>query len=891
MIAEPLSIKTTCPYCGVGCGVIATVASADRISVRGDPDHPANLGRLCSKGSALGETVDLAGRLLFPEIAGERASWNEALDHVAQRFRTCIEQHGPDSVAFYVSGQLLTEDYYIANKLMKGYIGSANIDTNSRLCMSSSVAGHKRAFGSDTVPCNYEDLEQAQLIVLVGSNAAWCHPVLYQRIVRAKQDRADYKVIVIDPRRTDTADFADVFLPIEPGTDVTLFNGLLVYLADHGYDHQLYVQQFTQGAEDALQLARDDAPSIEAVASRCGVNVDELRKFYTRFAQTERVVTVYSQGVNQSSQGTDKVNAIINCHLLTGRIGRPGMGPFSFTGQPNAMGGREVGGLANQLAAHMDFNNAAHHQLVREFWHAPRLADKPGLKAVDMFRAVDEGRIKALWIMATNPAVSMPDADIVRRALSRCEFVVVSDCMRHTDTTAYAHVLLPAAGWGEKSGTVTNSERRISRQRAFLSLPGEAQPDWWIVREVAQRMGYDKAFSFAGAADIFREHAALSAYQNTGERDFDLSGLTQLSTTDYDALTPVQWPVNARWPQGRSRLFDDGVFFHADRKARLVPVKYIAPSGLINESFPLILNTGRVRDQWHTMTRTAKSSRLNEHRAEPYAELHPADAQRYGVTDGMLVRVVSAHGEAIVRARCDDRQRRGSVFVPMHWNQQFSALAVADALVAPYTDPISGQPELKYTPVRVMPAAMVWHGFLMSRRQLHLAEPQYWTIIKADHYWCYEVAGLNQPGHWPSLARRWFCANDDNVNWTEYHDARAARYRGARWVGARLESCLFVTSNAATLPDRAWLGSLFDREQLSEAERQSVLLGKPPLATVDLGPTVCACFNVKQGTILNAIEERGIRDVSALGVALKAGTNCGSCIPELNRLLSMNTAR
>ena len=877
--------KTTCPYCGVGCGVLASVGDDGRVSVRGDPDHPANRGRLCSKGSALGETVDLNGRLLYPEIAGEQASWTTALDLVAQRFSAAIAQHGPDSVAFYVSGQLLTEDYYIANKLMKGYIGSANIDTNSRLCMSSSVAGHKRAFGSDTVPCNYEDLEQAQLIVLVGSNAAWCHPVLYQRIVRAKQDRAGYQVIVIDPRRTDTADLADVFLPIAPGSDVTLFNGLLVYLADHGYDQPLYVQNYTSGADEALQQARVDAPTIDVVAERCGLSTDAVLAFYTRYAQNERVITVYSQGVNQSAQGTDKVNAIINCHLLTGRIGRLGMGPFSFTGQPNAMGGREVGGLANQLAAHMDVTDATHRELVRAFWNAPCIADKPGLKAVDLFRAVDEGRIKALWIMATNPAVSMPDADIVRRALERCEFVVVSDVVRNTDTTTYAHVLLPAAGWGEKSGTVTNSERRISRQRDFLPVPGEAKPDWWIVREVATRMGFGEAFAFASAADIFREHAALSAFRNEGQRDFDLAGLAQIGDSQYDALAPVQWPVNVRWPQGRPRFFNDGEYFHADRKARLVPVAYRAPVNVTNESFPLILNTGRVRDQWHTMTRTAKAPRLNEHRDEPYVEIHPADAQRYGVVDGALARVVSTHGEVIVRARSDDRQRRGSVFVPMHWNRQFSALAVADALVAPHTDPISGQPQLKYTPVRVSPAPMAWHGFLLTRRELKPWEHVYWTGIKGDGYWRYELAGTTAPAQWPALARQWLCASDTNVNWTEYYDARAARYRGARWVGTRLESCLFVAPEATALPDRAWLSSLFAIAQLSDAERQAVLLGKPLVATPDLGPTVCACFSVKQGTIVKAIQEQGLRDVATIGSALKAGTNCGSCIPELKRLL------
>jgi len=497
-------VRTTCPYCGVGCGVLASAGADYTVSVRGDPQHPANYGRLCSKGAALGETVDLDGRLLHPEIHGQRVSWETALDHVAAGFCRIIAEHGPDAVAFYVSGQLLTEDYYVANKLMKGFIGSANIDTNSRLCMSSSVAGHKRAFGSDTVPGCYEDLEQAELLVLVGSNTAWCHPVLFQRIRAAKEQHPERKIIVIDPRRTATCDITDLHLPVKSGSDAVLFNGLLTYLFQNGRVDFNYLEAATEGYGQALQAARDSAPSIPVVAAACGLPEEDIARFYQLFARTERVVTVYSQGVNQSSSGTDKVNAIINCHLATGRIGRPGMGPFSVTGQPNAMGGREVGGLANQLAAHMDFDDPQQVDSVRRFWRAPNMATQPGLKAVDMFRAVDEGLIKAIWIMATNPVVSLPDADRVREALRKCELVVVSDCVATTDTTACAQVLLPAAAWGEKDGTVTNSERRISRQRTFLPPPGEAKPDWWMVCEVAKRLEYGEAFSFQSPAQIFR---------------------------------------------------------------------------------------------------------------------------------------------------------------------------------------------------------------------------------------------------------------------------------------------------------------------------------------------------------------------------------------------------
>ena len=507
MLESPVTVRTTCAYCGVGCGVLATREESGAVRIKGDPLHPANFGRLCSKGFALGETVDLEGRLLEPRIEGKPASWDMALDLVAKRFTDTIAEYGPDSVAFYVSGQLLTEDYYVANKLMKGFIGSANIDTNSRLCMSSSVAGHRRAFGSDTVPGTYEDLELADLIVLTGSNLAWCHPVLYQRIAAAKVRRPEMRVVLIDPRRTMTADIADMHLKIKPDGDTALFVGLLGFLAAQGAVDRNYVERHTSGFDAALAIA--NSHDLRSIAARTGISPEELRAFFELFTRTERSVTVYSQGVNQSASGTDKVNAIINCHLATGRIGRPGMGPFSVTGQPNAMGGREVGGLANMLAGHMHLENAGHRQLVQEFWGAPTIASKPGLKAVDLFDAVRAGKIKALWIMATNPVDSMPEADLIIEALKTCPFVVVSDINAVTDTTGYANVLLPAAGWGEKDGTVTNSERRISRQRAFLPLPGEAKPDWWIITQVARRMGFAAGFPYESPAQIFAEHAAL----------------------------------------------------------------------------------------------------------------------------------------------------------------------------------------------------------------------------------------------------------------------------------------------------------------------------------------------------------------------------------------------
>src|SRR5262245_25171254 len=567
------STRTSCPYCGVGCGVLATPDGSGGAAIAGDPDHPANFGRLCSKGSALGETIGLEGRLLYPMIRCkgvlERVAWSDALDHVAHRLQHIAARDGRDAVAFYLSGQLLTEDYYVANKLRKGFIGTANVDTNSRLCMSSSVAGHRRAFGADTVPGCYEDLDQADLMVFVGSNAAWCHPVLFQRMLKNRQERGA-RMIVIDPRRTDTADDVDLFLGLKPGTDTALFSGLFVHLADNGALDQDYIAQNTSGFEDALARARSIAGSVGATALATGLSEQDIATFFKMFRDTPRVVTLYSQGVNQSAQGTDKVNAILNCHLATGRIGKLGASPFSLTGQPNAMGGREVGGLANQLAAHMMFTPPEVDR-VRRFWKAPRIATHEGLKAVQLFEAIERGEGKALWGMGTNPAVSLPDADRVRKARSKLELFVVSENVLSNDTVeSGVHVLLPALAWGEKSGTVTNSERRISRQRAFLPAPGEARPDWWILSETAKRLGFGDSFNYKSAAEIFREHAALSGFENGGSRDFDIGSLQSISNEAYDAMAPVQWPMRYGDIEPKQRFFAHGNFFTNDRRARFV---------------------------------------------------------------------------------------------------------------------------------------------------------------------------------------------------------------------------------------------------------------------------------------------------------------------------------
>ncbi len=888
-------VRTTCPYCGVGCGVLASRQENGQVEIAGDEKHPANQGRLCVKGAALGETTVHDGRLLHPLLRSTdrhteaRADWGSALDTVAHGFKRIIEAHGPDAVAFYVSGQLLTEDYYVANKLMKGFIGSANIDTNSRLCMSSAVAGHKRAFGGDLVPVCYEDLDTADLIVLVGSNTAWCHPVIFQRIVRAKELRPDMKLVVIDPRRTASCELADLHLPLKSGSDAWLFNGLLTFLHQHGVVDTAFVEAHTSGMEEALRAASESASTIRDVARACRLQADAVAEFYRLFARTARTVTVFSQGINQSSSGTDKVNSIINCHLLTGRVGKSGSGPFSITGQPNAMGGREVGGLSNMLAAHMDLANPGHRQISQRFWDAPVIADKPGLKAVELFDAIHSGTVKAVWIMATNPVVSLPNADKVREALERCEFVVVSDCMGNTDTTAMAHVLLPAAAWGEKDGTVTNSERRISRQRAFMSLPGEARPDWWIISQVGKRMGWPQAFGYGHAAEIFDEHARLSGADNHGSRGFDISAMAGLDVEQYDQMCPIQWPVTRLSPMGTPRLFQDGQFFHPDHRARLVPVEPRPPENMPSEAFPLVLNTGRIRDQWHTMTRTGLSPRLSAHLPEPFAEMHPYDAMLNGVQDGVLVRVVSAWGAMVVRLKTSGDQPRRSVFVPIHWNSEYASDARVGALVNPVVDPISGEPEFKHTPVRVEPFMVDWHGFVLSRGNLDMEMATWWTRIQGQQFLRYELGGRGRVEDWSQWARQLLRVQSDDADWLEYCDGTAGIYRAAHIVDDRIEACVFI-SPRPDLPSRSWLSGLFVQEKLEDIDRVGLLVGQPANPRADTGPVVCSCFGVGRNELLGAIRAQGLNTPKQVGECLKAGTNCGSCVPEIKSLITLSTA-
>ncbi len=860
------TVRSTCAYCGVGCGVLLTPDGQGGIEVKGDPDHPANRGRLCSKGIALGETVGLDDRLLAPRVNGADTDWDSALDLVATRFGETIAKHGPDSVAFYVSGQLLTEDYYVANKLMKGFIGSGNIDTNSRLCMASTVAGQRRAFGTDTVPGTYDDIEDADLVVLVGSNLAWCHPVLYQRVIAAQKQRPHMKIAVVDPRRTASCDRADIHLQIESGTDVELFNGLLSRIHQMGALDKGYMRH-VEGFNAALAAASTARPAEVTKLPQALID-----RFYNMWIGTEKVVTIFSQGVNQSSSGADKVNSILNCHLATGRIGKPGMGPFSVTGQPNAMGGREVGGLANMLACHLDIENADHRRAVRDFWNAPTIATAPGLKAVDMFRAVGDGRIKALWIIHTNPAVSMPDADAVRDAIKGCDFVVVSDITAQNDTARLAHVLLPAAAWGEKNGTVTNSDRTISRQRAALPVPGQARPDWEILAEVGRRMGWRHAFDYSTPVEIFREYAGLSQVAGIFGRDFDISAATRMRDIDYDAMEPFRWPLTATRQGGR--FFADGQFYTPDGKARMLPLNYRPPESKRGRRFPYRLNTGRLRDQWHTMTRTAKSPRLSAHLPEPFCEIHPDDAAELGLAPADLVELTSTQGRAILRVVVTDKVRPGEVFAPMHWTGETAPSARIDALVAPVTDPVSGQPESKASVVAMKKFEAGWYAFAVSAGDM-TPDAEYWARARTRNGWRAELAGREAPADWEAWARKLF-GTEATVQVVS--DAGRGIHRLAFHEGDRLVAALFVAPEPVGLMRDYVAG-------LPGTEAPGAISGRAPADRPDPGPVLCACFNVGVNTILTAIEDQGLCTVEAIGAALQAGTNCGSCRPEIAALL------
>ncbi len=877
--------KTTCPYCGVGCGVKVSVEDG-RPVVAGDENHPANYGKLCLKGQSLAETLSLDDRLLYPMVDGAQTKWSQALDTIAYRFSKTIEEYGPESVAFYVSGQLLTEDYYVVNKFVKGFLGTGNIDTNSRLCMASSVAGHKRAFGTDTVPGCYEDLELADLVILVGSNLAWCHPVLFQRIDAARETNPGLRIVNLDPRRTATADMADVHLQLNPDSDTALFGGLLKYLSERNHGDPKFINSCT-GLDESLSAVNN--LDITEVSRLTGLDKVKVEEFYKDFAATEKVVSVYSQGVNQSAGGTDKVNSITNCHLYTGRIGKPGCGPFSITGQPNAMGGREVGGLANMLACHMELAEPDHHNIVQSFWDSPAIANKPGLTAVDLFDAVHAGEIRALWIMATNPQVSMPDADFVKDALKRCDFVVQSEVVNNNDTAEFANVQLPAHAWGEKDGTVTNSERCISRQKKFRNAPGETRPDWWAVAEVAKRLGYTDSFTYANPAEIFREYAELSGRENNGSRDFDISAYADIDHQTYNDLAPFYWPARSLSdvPAKPVRMFADGKFFTDDTHGRFVPSTAITPC-VKADSSTLYFNTGRSRDQWHTMTRTGSSATLARHTAEPYIELHSIDAEKLNVKSADIVSVRNTNGDFDARVVVTDRVSAGSVFSPMHWCAPFASAGRINTVTDRVTDPVSRQPALKHSKVSVKKRNFSHYGFMVSRASVAGQHLDYFARARCEGGWRTEfaVTECDNPASLPGKLLSQSASQAEFETLT-LQDQSTGRFSYLAFRDTELTAAIIIDSSPVAA-SRSWLA-----DQLTVphegCDRHRLLAGLKPPDAQDNGMLVCSCMMVGESVIEKAVLS-GCCTVNSVGEVTTAGTNCGSCrgdiaamIKQLNR--------
>lgn len=858
--------------------------SQGRLSqLKGSPEHPANYGRLCIKGTHLLETLDRNKRLTTPVVFGQTASWESATNIIAARLSSIVEQYGPDAIGLYGSGQLLTEDYYVANKLMKGFIGTANIDTNSRLCMSSAVVAHKRAFGEDIVACDYEDLEHTDLLILVGSNAAWTHPVLYQRIERAKLRNPALKVAVVDPRSTDSCSIADLHIALRPGSDSALYCGLLHYLAGNGGIDEAFIKANTQGFEAALNKARDW--TLPAVAEACDVPRTQLQTFYDWFARLPRVISFFSMGINQSTSGVDKGNAIINCHLASGKIGREGCGPFSITGQPNAMGGREVGGLSNMLAAHMDIDNPDHHDTVKKFWRAPNLVTTPGLRAVDMFQAAADGQLKCLWIMATNPVASMPDRALIEKALTRCELVIVSETAASNDTLNYADIVLPATGWSEKNGTVTNSERRISRQRGLLNPAGEAKHDWQIISMVARAMGFEEAFDYQHPWQIFSEHCALTAADNNGSRALDLGALAALSQAQYDNLRPQQWPLASAHRPGRERLFADGTFYTDDGKARFIAITPRQPEQQTSADYPYVLNTGRVRDQWHTMTRTGNAPRLLKHIDRPWLSVHPEDALALEIGEGALVKLTAACSgdiDVILPARLDNNQRRGELFAPFHWSASWGSHCKVGALLNGANDALSGQPELKHGAVRAAPYNGAAYGLIFGHAEAVdglKTVCHYWLDTPTEQAMCAQVADTASP---VQLLNMLLPKLPVDTQWSSFQSDQQCTLVVTR--SEQLVLTIMLTTVPVTVPVE-WLDSLYNSSTgLTEAQMNGLLSQQPDEAFL-LGNVVCSCFGVRENTIKQAIKE-GVHSVTGLGEKLQCGTNCGSCKTELASLMS-----
>jgi len=906
--------RSTCPYCGVGCGVIIESEGARITGVRGDPEHPANLGRLCSKGSTLHLTatpmVLQTRRLLQPAwrpargAAPEALGWGEANERIAARLAAIRAEHGPDAIGFYISGQLLTEDYHAFNKLARAVVGTNNIDSNSRLCMSSAVVGYKQALGADAPPACYEDLELADCLFIAGANPAWAHPILFRRIEAARQQRPGMKIIVVDPRRTESAEFADLHLQILPGTDVALFHGMLHACIWEGWIDQAFIAAHTEGFEALKALVRAMTPA--AAARVCGIAEADLLQAAAWFARSPASLSLYCMGLNQSSSGTAKNTALINLHLATGQIGRAGAGPFSLTGQPNAMGGRETGGMATLLPGHRDPANAEHRAEIARLWRVEALPEKPGKTAVELFEAAARGEIKALWIACTNPAQSLPEQALVRRALERCELVILQEAFADTATAAYADVLLPAATWGEKEGTVTNSERRISRVRAAVPPPGQARADWQIASDIAaaleKRLGLPRRFGYERAEQLWLEHR-----EATRGRDLDISGL---SYALLDRAGPQQWPFPEGALQGRARLYEDGRFATANGRARFVSQPFALPLAPANAQYPLALSTGRLRDQWHGMSRSGVVARLFGHEGAPALSLHPQELPRRGLAEGDLVRLRSAQGELTLPLRADAGVAPAQAYVPMHWGSEFVAGLGVNALTQPGFCPDSKQPELKYAAVSLQRLELPWRlsgaawcsageGAAMraSLRAL-LAEFAYAHCVpvagpEGREGLSFEAASAEAP---PAalVARLAEALGLRGMGVLRYADSQRGRSRLLRLQGegaeARLQALLLVGERGTA----AWLLPLW-RDALPVAPHGRQLLAPEQLETAPAAarsPQVCNCFDVSEASIrsqLGNCSGTPAERLAGLQSALRCGTQCGSCLPALRRLVAAQT--
>ncbi len=921
-----METRSTCPYCGVGCGVIIESDNTQITGVRGDPDHPANFGRLCTKGSTLHLTArpaHLQVRALHPELRTQRdarrmrASWGDTLNHLADRFVQTITQHGPDSVGFYISGQLLTEDYYVFNKLAKGLIGTNNVDTNSRLCMSSAVAGYKQSLGADAPPCSYEDIAHAETIFIVGSNTAVAHPILFRRIEDAKHANPNLKIIFVDPRKTETAELANLTLQIQPGTDVALFHGMLHVMMWGDLINPAYISQYTSGYDQLKTLVREYTPKL--VSDICGVPEADIVQAARWFGSSKATLSLYCQGLNQSTSGTAKNSALINLHLATGQIGKPGAGPFSLTGQPNAMGGREVGGLANLLSAHRDMSNAEHRAEVARLWGVDDVPSKPGKTAVEMFEAAADGEIKALWIACTNPAQSMPDQATVRRALERCELVVLQECYSNTATAKYADVILPATTWGEKDGTVTNSERRISRVRSAIAAPGEAWHDWKIVAEFARsleaqlRPDAPSLFPYAKPEEIWNEHR-----ETTRGRDLDITGLTYAKLEQ----APQQWPFPEGATQGKARLYEDGLYPTPDSKARFIANAYQPVAEPRDARFPFALNTGRLRDQWHGMSRTGTVGKLFGHTAEPALQMHPQDMSRRRLADGDLVHLTSRRGSQIVRVQASDEIALTQAFLPMHWGEEFLGGAKSHGVNGVTNSAYcaqSKQPELKHSAVKILRAEMTWHvaafAWLPENEVLSRMTALRELMPQFDYSSCVPFSAQGNTGKsTDTYSGITFIASNYNSNnniplesiekilmldepsLMRYEDTKQGVSRVMRVQDGRLTGVLLVGDVKA----QGWLKSLLQqRSPVAEFGRYLMLpSAKLPSHLASrvsaVGKQLCSCFGVSEAAVqacLMQTDGDATERLAAVQVALKCGTNCGSCVPEIKRLIRLQAAK